>query len=75
MFANTAGLKNTLIGLGAFAAVLFLAYILATGADESFSLGLYKSGDDLATEGQSKIVGAGLIAFYFLLAISAVSLL
>lgn len=75
LLTNTAGLKNTLIGLGAFVAVLLLAYVLATGADESFNLGLYKSGDDLATEGQSKMVGAGLIAFYFLLVISAVSMI
>ena len=75
LFTNTAGLKNTLIGVGAFVAVLLLAYILSTGADESFTAGLYKSGDELATEGQSKMVGAGLIAFYFLLAISAISMI
>ena len=36
---------------------------------------VYKSGDDLATEGQSHIVGAGLIAFYVLLAIAAITMI
>ncbi|MFD1062863.1 hypothetical protein ACFQ1Q_06360 [Winogradskyella litorisediminis] len=75
LFTNTAGLKNTLIGVGAFAAVLVISYVLANGADQSFDLGLYKSGDEMATEGQSKMVGAGLIAFYVLLGVAAVSMI
>ncbi|TCK65063.1 hypothetical protein DFQ05_2276 [Winogradskyella wandonensis] len=73
---NPSGLKNTLIGVGAFAAVLLVSYfVLATGEDESFKLGLYKSGDEMATAGQSKLVGGGLIAFYILIVVAAISMI
>lgn len=73
---NSSGLKKTLIGVGAFALILIISYFaLANGADKSFELGLYKSGDILATEGQSKLVGGGLIAFYILIAVAAISMI
>ena len=75
LFTNTKSLKGTLIGVGAFALVLLVSYGISVGADESFKEGLYKSGDTMATEGESKMVGAGLIAFYALLAIAAVSMI
>lgn len=70
LFINPAGLKSTLIGLGAFIAILVLAYVLASGDATA-----YKLQDGVATDGQSHMVGAGLIAFYILLALAAVVML
>ncbi|WP_422106180.1 hypothetical protein [Winogradskyella sp.] len=75
LFTNTSGLKNTLIGVGAFAAVLIISYVISVGPDESFNAGFYKYGDTMASEGESKIVGGGLIAFYILIVIAAVSMI
>lgn len=75
LFTNTSGLKNTLIGVGAFAAVLIISYVISVGPDESFLKGLYKSGDVMATESESKLVGGGLIAFYVLIVIAAVAMI
>ena len=75
LVTNASGLKNTLIGIGAFAAVLIVAYVISNGPDESFQNGLYKYGDKMASEGESKLVGGGLIAFYFLIIIAAVSMI
>lgn len=66
LITNTKGLKNTLIGVGAFVAVLVIAYALS-GGDQT----QYKLQDGFATEGQSTMVGAGLSAFYILLFIAA----
>lgn len=70
LFTNTAGLKNTLIGIGAFLAVLVIAYLVSGG-----DLLQYKNGDEFATAGQSQMVGAGLVAFYILLAVAALSMI
>ena len=69
LFTNTKSLKSTLIGIGAFAAVIIISYV-ASGGDPT----PYKLQDGIATEGQSHMVGTGLIAFYILLAIAAVSM-
>jgi hypothetical protein len=69
LLTDTAGLKNTLIGVGAFAAVLVIAYVLSGGDTMQ-----YRLQDGFATEGQSTMVGAGLVAFYLLLAIAAISM-
>ncbi|NNE32561.1 MAG: hypothetical protein HKN40_09345 [Winogradskyella sp.] len=69
LFTNTAGLKNTLIGVGAFAAILIIAYVISGGDPMQ-----YKLQDGLASEGQSTMVGAGLVAFYILLAIAAIAM-
>ncbi|WP_179334280.1 hypothetical protein [Winogradskyella costae] len=69
LITNTASLKSTLIGVGAFVAVLAVSYALSSG-----DLMAYKSGDEMATESQSHLVGAGLIAFYILLAIAAITM-
>ena len=65
LFTNTASLKSTLIGVGAFFAVLLVSYLWADGADVLQNE--YKYDGVLATEGESKMVGAGLLAFYLLL--------
>ena len=69
LFTNTKSLKSTLIGIGAFAAVIIISYVVSGGDPTP-----YKLQDGIATEGQSHMVGTGLIAFYILLAIAAVSM-
>ncbi len=70
LFTNTGGLKNTLIGVGAFLAVLIIAYLVSGGDTEQ-----YKLQDGVATDAQSTMVGAGLVAFYLLLFIAAASMI
>ena len=67
LFTNTGGLKNTLIGLGAFAVVLIIAYVVSGG--DVMNYDLQEGG--IASESTSQLVGAGLVAFYLLLAIAA----
>lgn len=69
LFTNTKSLKSTLIGIGAFAAVIVISSVAAGGDSMQ-----YKLQDGIATEGQSHMVGTGLIAFYILLAIAAISM-
>lgn len=61
LFTDTGSLKSTLIGLGAFAAILVTSYILS-GGDTT----IYKHSEGVATETASHMVGAGLVAFYIL---------
>ncbi|BAO75216.1 hypothetical protein [Winogradskyella sp. PG-2] len=68
LFTNTAGLKNTLIGVGAFAAVLIIAYVVSGGDTTAYEL---QEDNTFASDGQSTMVGAGLVAFYILLAVAA----
>jgi hypothetical protein len=65
LVSNTAGLKNTLMGVGAFVVLAFLCYFgFATGVETTL-----KDGDILSESG-SKLVGAGLYLFYFLAVIA-----
>jgi hypothetical protein len=70
LFTNTAGLKNTLIGLGAFAVVLVISYVVAGGDTRQ-----YKLQDGFATDTQSHMVGAGLTAFYVLIVVAALAMI
>ena len=70
VFSNTSGLKNTLIGVGAFVVILVIAYAVSGGDDM-----VYKYNGLTATEGESTMVGAGLVAFYILIAVAAGSML
>jgi hypothetical protein len=70
LFTNTAGLKNTLIGLGAFAVVLIISYVVAGGDTRQ-----YKLQDGFATDTQSHMVGAGLTAFYVLIVVAALAMI
>ena len=70
LFTNTSGLKNTLIGVGAFAAVLIISYVVAGGDTKQ-----YKLQDGFATESQSHMVGAGLTAFYVLILVAALAMI
>lgn len=71
LFTNTGSLKNTLVGVGAFAAVLVVSYVLSSGSDA----GDYFYNGVAATEGESHMVGAGLIAFYILICGAAAAML
>ncbi|MGM5468916.1 hypothetical protein ACS386_01440 [Flavobacteriaceae bacterium LMO-SS05] len=62
LFTNTGSLKNTLIGAGAFVAVLVIAYALS-GGDTT----VYKYNGLAASDGASQMVGAGLVSFYILM--------
>jgi len=64
MAKNPGGLKNTLIGVVAFLIVVGIGYVLADGVETPM-----KDGEVLSANG-SKMVGAGLYAFYFLTAIA-----
>ncbi|WP_281847267.1 hypothetical protein [Olleya namhaensis] len=62
LFTSGKSLKSTLIGLGAFAAVLLIAYVVSGG-----DTNIYKYNGLVASEGESTMVGAGLVAFYILI--------
>lgn len=70
LFTDTGSLKNTLIGIGAFVAILVIAYLLSGGdTTEYFDQGV------LVTEGKSHMVGTGLVAFYILGTLAIFSIL
>lgn len=70
LFTNTKSLKNTLLGVGIFAAILIISYVVSGGDTTQ-----YKLQDGFATEGQSHMVGAGLTAFYILIIVAALTML
>ena len=70
LFSNTATLKNTLISVGAFVAVLLIAYFVSGGDATP-----YFYNNIQATPGESQLVGAGLVAFYVLIVISILVML
>lgn len=70
LFTNRGSLKSTLIGAGAFAAVLIIAYVFSNGNDA----GNYMYNGSPATRGESHLVGAGLIAFYILIVAAGASM-
>ena len=70
LFTNTAGLKNTLIGVGAFVAVLIISYVMSGGDTMK-----YKLQEGFATDSQSQMVGAGLTAFYILIVVAAIAMI
>lgn len=66
LFTGGGNIKNTLIGVGAFVAVLLIGYLMS-GGDPLVGVGkIYAYDDVLATESESQLVGGGLIAFYIL---------
>ncbi len=65
MFSNPAMLKKTLTNVGAFALVALIAYFgFAKGVETPLRDG------EVLSEGGSKLVGAGLYLFYFLVVIA-----
>jgi uncharacterized membrane protein len=66
---NPAGAKNAIIGIVAMVVLFIIAYVVADGSDaESFA------GKNIS-EGTSKQVGTGLIAFYILAGAAILSIL
>ncbi|MDT0644148.1 hypothetical protein RM553_15030 [Zunongwangia sp. F363] len=57
-------IKNTLISIGAFAAIIIVAYLVTDGSEV-----ILKDGGTLSANG-SHWVGAGLVTFYILAAIA-----
>ncbi|WP_053990857.1 hypothetical protein [Mangrovimonas sp. TPBH4] len=70
LVTHTASLKGTLIGVGLFAAILIVSYAVSGGDPME-----YKYNNKLATETESHMAGAGLIAFYILIITAAASML
>ena len=66
-------IKKTLLTVGAFAAVLFLSYAISSGTDLDLTPFTDKGLD--VDEGTSKMVGAGLYAFYVLAIVAIGSML
>ncbi|MGJ8591785.1 MAG: hypothetical protein ACSHXF_04520 [Aquaticitalea sp.] len=71
LFTDTGSLKNTLIGIGAFAAVLVIAYVASSGSDAAN----YMYNGAPATTTESHMAGAGLVAFYILIIAAAASMI
>ena len=61
LVSNASGLKNTLISIGSFLGLALIFYFVFASGTET----VLKDGSIL-TEGQSKLVGAGLYLFYAL---------
>ncbi|WP_397363751.1 hypothetical protein [Olleya sp. R77988] len=70
LFTSGKSLKNTLIGVGAFLAILLIAYLVSGGDTNQ-----YKYNGLVASDGESKMVGAGLVAFYVLGAVAVATML
>jgi hypothetical protein len=69
LFSNTGSLKSTLMGAGAFVAVLVIAYLLSGGdTTEYLDQGVPVS------EGTSQLVGAGIVSFYIFGALAIFSI-
>ena len=61
LFTGGGNIKNTLIGVGAFVAVLLIGYLVSGGDAME-----YKYDDIIATDSKSQLVGGGLVSFYIL---------
>lgn len=70
IFSNAETMKSTLKGVGIFVLLALVCYFgFATGVETELKDG------DMLSEGGSKLLGAGLYLFYFLLAIAGGSML
>ena len=70
LISNAAGLKNTLISIGAFTLLAFICYFVFASGVET----MLKDGSVL-TVGESKLVGAGLYLFYALALVAGLTML
>ena len=70
LISNAAGLKNTLISVGAFLVLALICYFVLASGNET----VLKDGSIL-TVSESKLVGAGLYLFYTLGLVEAVTML
>jgi len=70
LFKGGGNIKNTLIGVGAFAVVLLIGYLMSSGDTMQ-----YFYNDVAATDKESQLVGGGLVAFYILSVVAIVAML
>ena len=63
LFSNKENLKKTVIGLGLFIAVMLISYVLASGGE-------VKANGEIYSGSTTKLVGAGLNAFYILIVVA-----
>ena len=66
-------IKKTLMTVGAFLAIVIISYVISSGTDLNLKPFTDKGAD--VTESTSKMVGAGLYAFYFLAILAIGSML
>lgn len=70
LFSNSRSLKSTLLGAGAFVAVLVISYLFSGGdTTKYFDQGIQ------VTEGTSQLVGTGIASFYIFGALAIFSIL
>lgn len=65
LFTNAKSIKNTLVGIGAFLAILIVSYVVSGGDPTK-----YYDNNVLVSDGTSQLVGAGLVTFYILVVVS-----
>lgn len=69
LFSDGATLKKTLMNVGAFLLLFVIAYVLAKGVATELTNG------EMLSEGGSRLIGAGLYLFYFLVVIASILML
>ena len=69
LFTNAKSIKNTLVGIGAFLAILIVSYVVSGGDPTQ-----YYDNNVLVSDGTSQLVGAGLVTFYILVVVSLVAM-
>ncbi len=69
LFTNSAGLKNTLIGLGGFLLVAIISYVISSGVETPM-----RDGKILSASG-AKLVSTGLNMFYILAVLAIIAML
>lgn len=67
-------LKKSLISIGAFALIMIVSYYVFSSGTDIDLAEMSRKGIDV-TEGTSKLVGGGLIAFYILAAVAVLAML
>ena len=69
LITNAKSIKNTLVGIGAFIAILIVSYVVSGGDPTK-----YYDNNVLVSDGTSQLVGAGLVTFYILVVVSLVAM-
>ena len=69
LITNAKSIKNTLIGIGAFIAILIVSFVVSGGDPTK-----YYDNNVLVSDGTSQLVGAGLVTFYILVVVSLVAM-
>ena len=69
LITNAKSIKNTLVGIGAFIAILIVSFVVSGGDPTK-----YYDNNVLVSDGTSQLVGAGLVTFYILVVVSLVAM-